>query len=606
MGVRSRPGKVLVLGQEDRAFLAVVRSLGRRGLEVHVGWCPADAVALRSRYVARVHELPRYARDDDAWRRALTALCDREQFDLVVPTNDTTIMPLQAHRTEIEPHARLYLPSDEAYAICFDKGVTHDFAQAHGVPVPRQLRLALPARADAIPADWYPLVLKPLASFTLDDLDRKHFVRRVMRPGDLARELEHFTSARELLVQEFFRGTGVGVEMLAHEGRVLLAFQHLRVHERRGGGADSYRVSLPLRADMRDAATRMVAALNYTGVVMFEFRMNLDTGDWVLLEINGRFWASLPLCLHAGADFPFHLYELLVEGRRDFPQAYRYGVYCRNWTRDVIWLRENLRAPHGEGVPVGTVLREFAGAIAGRESSDTFVLDDPGPGVEDLRRMVGRVGRRAWRSGREAVFALPPVRRVLAARARRAFRQARRILFVCKGNVCRSPFAENYARTVMNHGVQVRSAGYLPRAARGCPVLGVEAAHALGVDLAAHRSTGLTEPMMQEADAVFVFDDEARRRLARTYPFAREKTFPIGWLATEGPVEIRDPYGGGTDDFARTYRIIRRAVDAAISDPRPAAGRGGMREWGDGGTRGPDPAAGEAGAACEAPSRPAP
>jgi predicted ATP-grasp superfamily ATP-dependent carboligase len=236
-------------------------------------------------------------------------------------------MPLQAHRDELEPHARLYLPSNEAYAICFDKGVTHDFAQTHDVPVPRQLRLSLPVGAEAIPEDWYPLVLKPLASFTLDDLERKHFVRRVMRRDDVARELQHFAGARELLVQEFFQGTGVGVEMLAHEGR--LAFQHLRVHERRGGGADSFRVSLPLRADMRDAAARMVAALNYTGVVMFEFRMNLETGAWVLLEINGRFWASLPLCLHAGADFPFHLYQLLVEGR-EFPQDYRYGVYCRN------------------------------------------------------------------------------------------------------------------------------------------------------------------------------------------------------------------------------------------------------------------------------------
>jgi protein-tyrosine-phosphatase/predicted ATP-grasp superfamily ATP-dependent carboligase len=569
MGVRGRTGKVLVLGQEDRAFLAVIRSLGRRGLDVHVAWCPPDAVALKSRYVAAVHELPRYARDDDTWRRAFVELCDRERFDLVVPTNDTTIMPLVAHRDELEQHARLHLPSPEAYAICFDKGVTHDFAQAHGVPVPRQLRLALPASADAIPSDWYPIVLKPLASFTLDDLDRKHFVRRVTEPADLARELEHFTTARELLVQEYFQGTGVGVEMLAHEGHVLLAFQHLRVHERRGGGADSYRVSLPLRADMRDAATRMVAALAYTGVIMFEFKMNLETGAWVLLEINGRFWASLPLCLHAGADFPIHLYELLVEGRREFPQEYRHGVYCRNWTRDVIWLRENLRAPDGERVPLGTVVRELTAALAGRESSDTFILDDPAPGVEDLRRMVGRVGRRVWRSGREAVWALPPVRRMLAARAQRAFREARRILFVCKGNVCRSPFAESYARTVMNHAVELRSAGYLPRPARGCPRLGVDAARALGVDLDGHRSVGLTEAMVREADAIFVFDDEARRRLARTYPFARARMLPIGWLTTDGPVEIRDPFGGGSDDFARTYAAIRRAVDAAVRE-RPA------------------------------------
>lgn len=567
MGVGGTRPKVLVLGQEDRAFLAVVRSLGRRGIEVHVGWCPHDAVALRSRYVARAHDLPPFVRGDDAWKAALVELCRRERFDLVLPTNDTTIMPLQAHRRDLEPHARFYLPSDDAYAICFDKGRTHDFAQAHDVPVPRQLRLAPPFSSAAVPDDWYPIVLKPLSSFTLDDLERKHFVRRVLGPADLPRQLQYFSGTRELLVQEFFAGTGVGVEMLAHEGTVLLAFQHLRVHERPSGGADSYRVSLPLRADMREAATHMVAALGYTGVIMFEFKMNLETGAWVLLEINGRFWASLPLCLHAGADFPFYLYQLLVEGKRDFPQGYRIGVYCRNWARDVLWLRENLRASREDRVPLGTVLGELGAAVRGRESSDTFVLDDPAPGIEDLRRMGGRVVRRAWRQSRTALWAFPPTRRMLAERARRAFRAARQILFVCKGNVCRSPFAAAYARAVLNHGVQVRSAGYRPKAVRSCPPLGVEAARALGVDLSAHRSTGLTEGMVAEADAIIVFDYDSLRRVGAAFPAAREKVYPIGLLVTDGPVEVRDPYGGGLEEFARAYGAIRHAIDAAGGAP---------------------------------------
>ena len=574
MAVRDRRPKVLVLGQEDRAFLAVVRSLGRRGIDVHVGWCAADAVALRSRYVARVHDLPPYAQGDDGWKSALVDLFRREAFDLVIPTNDTTIMPLQAHRAELEPHARLYLISDEAYAICFDKGRTHDFAQEHGVPVPRQMRITLPAAPGAIPADrWYPLVVKPLASFTLDDLERKRFVRRVMRPADLARQLQHFAGAREVLVQEYFHGTGVGVELLAHEGEVLLAFQHLRVHERPSGGADSYRVSLPLRADMRDAAARMVRALRYTGVIMFEFRMNLDTGAWLLLEINGRFWASLPLCLHAGADFPWYLYRLLVRGERDVPQDYRIGVYCRNWQRDVLWARENLRATGDDRVSLATLAGELTHTLTGRESSDTFVLDDPAPGIEDLRRLAARVGRRLWRSGHTAVWSVPPVRRLLAGRARDALRTARQILFVCKGNVCRSPFAEGYARAVLNHGVEVRSAGLAPKPSRGCPDLGIEAARALGVDLRGHRSTKLTEAMVREADAIFVFDYDGVRRLADRYPFARPKVFPVGLLMTDGPVEIRDPFGGIADDFSRTYGTIRRAIDTVAA---PETARGGL------------------------------
>ncbi len=43
-------GKVLVLGEDTRSFLAVIRSLGRAGLSVHTAWCPLNSPALRSKY----------------------------------------------------------------------------------------------------------------------------------------------------------------------------------------------------------------------------------------------------------------------------------------------------------------------------------------------------------------------------------------------------------------------------------------------------------------------------------------------------------------------------------------------------------------------------
>jgi hypothetical protein len=104
------------------------------------------------------------------------------------------------------------------------------------------------------------------------------------------------------------------------------------------------------------------------------------------------------------------------------------------------------------------------------------VLDDPAPGVEDLRRMAARVGRRLWRGGRAAVWALPagPARARDAGAARVPLGTEHPLRL--QGQRVPEPVREGYARTVMNHGVVLRSAGYLPRAARGCPVLGVEAA----------------------------------------------------------------------------------------------------------------------------------
>ena len=88
--------KVLVLGKSDSSFLTVIRSLGRRGIAVHIAWCPPTEVAVRSRYVRAIHQLPPFSPVDDAWKRALIALCERERFDLIIPTNDPTIIPLQS------------------------------------------------------------------------------------------------------------------------------------------------------------------------------------------------------------------------------------------------------------------------------------------------------------------------------------------------------------------------------------------------------------------------------------------------------------------------------------------------------------------------------
>ena len=51
-------GKVLVLGDDTRSFLATVRSLGRQGVAVHVAPANFRSPALLSRYIAAVPDQP--------------------------------------------------------------------------------------------------------------------------------------------------------------------------------------------------------------------------------------------------------------------------------------------------------------------------------------------------------------------------------------------------------------------------------------------------------------------------------------------------------------------------------------------------------------------
>jgi protein-tyrosine phosphatase len=198
-----------------------------------------------------------------------------------------------------------------------------------------------------------------------------------------------------------------------------------------------------------------------------------------------------------------------------------------------------------------------------RERSDTFTLDDPKPGVAELGRLIGGPLRGLARRLERRWLQLPFVQRRLRRRATEALRNARTILFACKGNICRSPFASHFIRDALRPGQRCLSGGYYPVAGRRSPETAVAAAARLGVDLAEHRSIRLTEDHVRDADAIFVFDFDNYRRLLAEYDCGRKLHF-VGALCPEGPLWIDDPYGEDVDGFLRAYERIRTAITAGL------------------------------------------
>ena len=293
-----------MLGSDTRAFLSVVRSLGRAGLTVHVAGCQAESPARHSRYVSVSHQLPP-AGASNQWRAALMSLMETEAFDLVISCDDLMALPLNQHRNTLTNLGRIALPDDDAFATVTDKELTYALAIREAVPVPRAETANAGSDAKALVQNLgLPLVLKPRQSFMLDDLTTRHSVKIVRELDDVAASLSKLRPGESLGAQEYFRGRGVGVELLAYEGELLCVFQHERVHEPLEGGGSSYRRSVTPTPNLVNAATRLLRAIQYTGVAMVEFKVDFDSKRWVLMEINGRFWGSLPLAVAAGSDFP--------------------------------------------------------------------------------------------------------------------------------------------------------------------------------------------------------------------------------------------------------------------------------------------------------------
>lgn len=554
---RAERRRVLVLGSDTRSFLTVVRSLGRAGLSVDIAWCDPTCIAARSRYVSAVHDLPRYSPALSDWKTALRDLLTQYAFALVVPCDDPSILPLQANRAEFEGLAPLYLLDDRAFRITADKQLTQALAQQCSVPVPRSVTATDHEGALIASRSFgFPLIVKPTSSFTLDNVRSKRSVRTARSEAELNEVIERLGPGESALLQEFIGGVGAGVEVLARHGQILLAFQHVRVHEPLRGGGSSYRRSAAPDPRLLEAAHRLIRALDYTGVAMVEFRVDDRSGRWVLLEINGRFWGSLPLAVAAGCDFPRYLFEMLVDGRTVFPMSYREGLFARNWSEDIHWFAER--------VTIATrrreILSDLAGAamnvVAGRERSDTLVLDDPLPGLLELKVLAHECASAGGRQIRKAVRRTAFVRRREKQRLLSALRRSRNLLFLCKGNICRSAFAEHYAKRVLPENYNVRSAGHLRLEGRRSPQTALDAARHFGVDLSNHRSCIVTGEMIDAADAILAFDDEQTAAIRELFPRARHKAYLLGVLESGGDSMIPDPYGHQEAEFVKVFSRI--------------------------------------------------
>jgi len=157
-----------------------------------------------------------------------------------------------------------------------------------------------------------------------------------------------------------------------------------------------------------------------------------------------------------------------------------------------------------------------------------------------------------------------------------------RILFVCLGNICRSPMAEGVFRAVAQRrglDVEIDSAGTSAWHVGEEPDARAQAAAAAnGIDISALRGRQAKRADMDYYDLVLAMDEDnlhSLKRLAGPENAHKVKLFldfaPDGWER-----EVPDPYYGGDDGFAHVLTLLKQASEGladALAEGRIAPAR---------------------------------
>jgi len=137
------------------------------------------------------------------------------------------------------------------------------------------------------------------------------------------------------------------------------------------------------------------------------------------------------------------------------------------------------------------------------------------------------------------------------------------VLFVCTGNICRSPMAEYLLRERLPRGTNwdVASAGLFTGVGMPASEAAVAVMREVGIDMQAHRSCPLVEELVDAVDLVVVMTASHREQLRLLFPSHQEKVSLMkAFDAAAVDEDVEDPIGLPLP----VYRGVRDEIEAAI------------------------------------------
>ena len=307
-GLFDSPGAVILGG--GFAVLAAARNLAERGVKVCV-LGPATSSARFSRAVSvfaswssglKDEELPEYL--------VKSAEQCRVRGWVLFPCSDEHVRIVAQHRALLAEHYVLTTPPWETARVFYDKRLTYALAREVGVAIPRS---NVPGGADQL-AELdveFPVVLKPaITPHLMAVTNRKAY--RADNWGALQRlyeSMSHVIGPSEVIVQECLPEPSKNLFSFAgyfREGEPVVGLSAKRTRQLpRDFGWTSTFVEAVEMPELKELASQLLRAVDYTGLAEVEFMWNLKRARFELLDVNTRLWAWHGLAIASGLDLPY-------------------------------------------------------------------------------------------------------------------------------------------------------------------------------------------------------------------------------------------------------------------------------------------------------------
>lgn len=383
---------VLLMGIDSPTGLTIMRELGKHGVPVHGVGSDERGIGAFSRYCSRF-----WKRGDGKLADWLPGMITASGALVVMAWSENDLMALSS-LPEIIAGAAVLTPRRKQLERVLDKAETLRLANEIGIETPQDW-------GDE-PKKWPVVVKWPAPMRVIPKLRASglEFIKAEYSNDakELAAVFRRYASIDELpLVQSYAEGCGIGQMFHMQDGQATLFFQHERVHEwPPEGGVSTHCRAIPTSQHQaqRTKSEALLAAIGWEGPAMVEYRWNPRTDEYILMEINGRFWGSQPLASHAGAQFGWEVYRRNILNDNNAAPPYRMNVEARYMIPEAKRLfrlftaSKKIADPYFKPKPWQDAASFIVGFFNPNMRYYVFSWSDPRPFFADCRNII----RKAW------------------------------------------------------------------------------------------------------------------------------------------------------------------------------------------------------------------
>lgn len=350
--------KILIDSLDKRMTIPIVNYYHQNGYHID-GICFDNNKALSRKYIDYIHYISKNNIEED-FKKILEKYSPEDYLILGNPQIIEVV-------NKIKPDIKYIIPTTKSIENANNKRELMKLASKLGINTPKELQ-----------TPKYPMIIKLNTSegISLKPVDRYKIVRNEAQFNEA---MEKFRDYKEnIIMQEYVEGKAYGVSMLFdYDSNLIDYIAHERILEYPITGGPSALCKSIYNEKLIQDASKLLKELNWQGLAMVEFK-----GD-TLIEINPRFWGSLPLVFVAQSNLFTNLIHILDNTQREIhevQQQYKVDKYMSYFPQCWVSMLMNMKKGNTE-----TAIKSVSKILKSKEG--IFKLTNMAPFFRYLRTL---------------------------------------------------------------------------------------------------------------------------------------------------------------------------------------------------------------------------